>query len=72
MAVHPLTTSHVRAFVKALEEWAEALWAMTVDVPFVIAGSTNRSVIFNMRFRMDVLEGDPILMMDPIIGRMLR
>ena len=72
MAAHPVTVSHVRAFVDALKQWAEGPWATTIDVPFVVAGCTERTVIFDLRFRMNVPDGDPVLLRDDVIGRRLR
>ena len=40
--------------------------------PFVIAGCTNRTVIFDLQFRVEVPQGDPVLGTDPVIGRILR
>ena len=71
MAVHPLTTSHVWAFIEALVEWSEAPWATTVDMPFVIIGYTNKTVIVDLRFQIDVLKVDLVLMTDPVIRRIL-
>ena len=67
-----MTVSRVRAFVDALKQWAEEPWATTVDVPFVIGGCTERTVIFDLRFRMTVPDGDPVLLRDDVIGRRLR
>ena len=72
MAAHPVTVSRVRTFVDVLKQWAEEPWAKTVDVPFVIGGCTERSVIFDLRFRMTVPDGDPVLLRDDVIGRRLR
>ena len=72
MAAHPVTVSRVRAFVDVLKQWAEEPWATTVDVPFVIGGCTERTVIFDLRFRMTVPDGDPVLLRDDVIGRRLR
>ena len=67
-----MTVSHVRAFVDALKQWAKEPWATTVDVPFVTGGCTERTVIFDLRFRMTVPDGDPLLLRDDVIGRRLR
>ena len=72
MAAHPVTVSRVRAFIDVLKQWAEEPWATTVDVPFVIGGCTERTVIFDLRFRMTVPDGDPVLLRDDVIGRRLR
>ena len=67
-----MTVSHVCAFVDVLKQWAEEPWTTTVDVPFVIGGCTERTVIFDLRFRMTVPDGDPVLLRDDVIGRRLR
>ena len=69
MAAHPLTTSRVRTFVEAIAEWAEAMWATTVDIPFIIVGCTNRSLIFDLRLRMDLPDRDLVFMTDLVVGR---
>ena len=68
----PMTVSRVRTFIDTLKQWAEEPWATTVDVPFVIRGCTERTVIFDLRFRMTVPDGDPVLLRDDVIGRRLR
>ena len=72
MVAHLLTTSRVRDFVEALEQWAEARWATTVDAPIIIAGCTDRSVIFELSFRMELPDGYPVLETDPVSGQILR
>lgn len=72
MATHPLTTSLVRAFMEALAEWADAPWTTPVDIPFITTGCPDRSVKFDLRFRMLLPDGDSVLITDPVVGRMLR
>ena len=67
-----MTVSRVRAFVDALKQWAKEPWATTVDVPFIIGGCTERTVIFDLRFRMTVPDGDPVLLRDDVISRRLQ
>ena len=70
--MHPLTISCVRIVFETMAEWDEAPWATTVNMLFIIAGCTDRSVIFNLYFWVGMREGDVVLMLDPIIGRMLQ
>ena len=65
-------TPNVCAFVEALVEWADASWSTTTDTPFITVGCTDRSVIFKLWFRMDLPDGDPVLITDPVVGRILR
>ena len=39
-------------------------WATTVDLPFVISSCTEGMVISDLRFRMEELDGDPVLLSD--------
>ena len=71
MAAHPLMVLRVRGFVEALMQWAESPRVISVDGPFIFAGCIDRLVIFDLRFRMEVPKGDPILATDPIIGRIM-
>lgn len=43
-----------------------------VDVPFIIVGYMECMVIFYLRIRMEVPDGDPVLLRDDVIGRRLR
>lgn len=72
MAAHPLTILLLRVSVDTLLEWADVLWATTIDVLFIVLGCMKRSVIFDIRFRMLLPEGDPVLLIDPVVGWMLR
>ena len=44
-------------------------WATTIDQPFVITGCTERTVIFDLRFRMEVGDEDPVVIREDVIGR---
>ena len=68
MATHSLTTSRVQGFVGLLTEWAEVPSDSKVDIPFIIAGCAKRSVIFDLCFWMELLDGDPELLTDLVIG----
>ena len=72
MAVHPPTTSRIGVFIEAMVKWAEPPWATTVNIPFIIAGCTNRSVIFDLQFQMELTDGDPIFMTNPAVGWMFQ
>ena len=71
ITTHPLTILCMRGFVEMPEEWKETPWSTTVDILFIIAGCTDQPVIFDLRFKMTLPDGDPVLEMDPIIGRIL-
>lgn len=71
MVAHPLMAFHIQAFVDALMEWANAPWAIAIDVPFIISGCIERMVIFDLHFRIEVPDGDLVLLWDDVIGRRL-
>ena len=72
MAARPYAVSRVRLFVDALTRWVEVPGDTTIDMLFVIAGCTERTVIFYLRFRMEVPDDDPVLLRDDAIGWQLR
>lgn len=41
----------------ALVAWVDEPWAMIVNAPFVISGCTERTIIFDSCFRMEVPNG---------------
>ena len=43
-----------------------------VDVPFIIVGYTECMDIFDLRIRMEVPDGDTVLLRDDVTGRRLR
>ena len=72
MAARPYAVSRVRLFVDALTRWVEAPGDTTIDMPFIIAGGTERTVIFGLRFCMEVPDDAPVVLHDDVIGRRLR
>lgn len=46
-------------------------WATTMDVPFIISNYIQCTVIFDLHVHMEVPNGDPVLLRDTAIGRML-
>lgn len=52
-------------------EWADAPSAMAIGVPFVLSSYMERTVIFDLRFWMEVPDGDLVLLRDNVIGRRL-
>ena len=72
MAAKPAQVSRVRELVDDLVAMVGEGWATTIDQPFAITGCTERTVIFDLRFRMEVGDEDPVVMRDDVIGRRLR
>ena len=72
MVARPYAVSRVHSFVDALTRWVEAPGDTTIDMPFIIAGCTERTVIFDPHFRMEVPNDDPVLLRDDVIGWWLR
>ena len=72
MAARPYAMSCVRSFVDALMQWVEVPGDTTIDIPFIIAGCTERTVLFDLCFRMHVPDDDPVLLCDDVIGWRLR
>lgn len=64
MAARPNVVSCIRSFVDALTQW--------VDVPFIIVGCTERTVIFYLCFRIEVLDDKPVLLSGSFIGWQLQ
>ena len=69
MAARPEQKSRVRALVDELTALVGSEWATTIDQPFTITGYTERTVIFDLRFRMEVGGEDPVVVRDDVIGR---
>ena len=72
MAAKPAQVSRVRELLDELMTMVGEGWATTIDQPFAITGCTERTVIFDLRFRMEVGDEDPVVMRDDVIGRRLR
>ena len=72
MAARPYAVSRVRLFVNTLTRWVKVPGDTTIDMPFIIAGCTERTVIFDLRFHMEVPDDDPVLLRNDVIGRRLR
>ena len=72
MAAKLVQVSRVRELVDKLVTMVGEGWETTIDQPFAITGCTERTVIFDLRFRMEVSDEDPVVMRDDVIGRRLR
>ena len=72
MAAKPTQVSRVRELVDELVAMVGEGWATTIDQPFIISGCTERTVIFELRFRMEVGGNEPVVMRDDVIGPRLR
>ena len=68
MAARPEQKSRVRTLIDELVGLVGSEWATTIDQPFAITCCTERTVIFDLRFRMKVGDEDPVIMRDDIIG----
>ena len=68
MAARPYDMSRIRSFVDALTRWVEAPGDTTINMAFIIARCTECTVIFDLRFRMEVPDDDPVLLRDNVIG----
>lgn len=68
IATHPHTMSGIRSFVDALTRWVEAQGDTTIDMLFIIARCTERTVIFYLRLCMDMPNDDPVLLRNDVIG----
>ena len=71
MATRPTQMSRVRALVDELVALVGSEWATTIDQPFITTGYTERTVIFDLRFRMEAGDDEPIVMWKGIIERHL-
>ena len=72
MAAKPAQVSRVRELGDELVAMVGEGWATTIDQPFAITDCTERTVIFDLRFRVEVGDEDPVVMRDDVIGRRLR
>ena len=72
MAAKPAQVSRVRELVDELVAMVGGRWATTIDQPFIISGCTERIVIFELRFRMEMGGNEPVVMRDDVIGPRLR
>ena len=72
MAAKPAQVSRVRELVDELVAMVGGRWAATIDQPFIISGCTERTVIFELHFRMEVGGNEPVVMRDDVIGLRLR
>ena len=72
MATKPAQVSRIRELVDELVAMVSKGLATTIDQPFAITGCTECTVIFDLRFHMEVGNEDPVFMRDDVIGLRLQ
>ena len=71
MAAHFSAISHVFNFVDTLAEWLEAPWNASINIPYVIIGVKDKTVIVDLHLCLQILDGAHIMRIDPVIGSIL-
>ena len=71
MAAHSSAVTRVHVFVHTPAGWVEAPWDAFADIPYVIAGVEDWTIIVDLHFRLPVLDSDHVVRTDPVIGSIL-